>query len=472
MSDPAWAPELERFCGEMMAEHRVPGLSLAVAQDGRPVYERGFGRRDVAGGLPAAPTTVYGIGSITKGFTAIAILQLQESGKLSVHDPVTRHLPEYRVPDETALRRTRLHHLLTHTAGLPPLPSRRLALARSGALDPLAPGEQPIDTFEQLLAFIGRHPFELLAPPGRLFSYSNDGFALLGAVVERVSGEPYTEYVAGHILGPAGMHGTTFSVEAAMAAPDVTTLYASRGSGAGKEIHPSPVWEAGAVWDPPGGLKSTVGDLLRYLEIYRTGGTVAGTRILQPESVATMVRRHVLLAEAGHPPFPLGAGYGYGLSVRRRPDEVRLIGHGGGRKGVSAHVLIAPDRGVSGAVLSNLGGVPAARVLEAALDGQMGLPVGAPPPEPPTVATTAERLAPLAGSYVSGEGAATVVAAEGGQLWITLQGERKPARPVAADTFALDAGWRQAFCRFLRDGDGRGRAMTVGLRIVPRASEA
>lgn len=464
MPAPAWAPALERFAAETMAEHRIPGLSLAVAKDGETVYASGFGHRDREAGLPATPETVYGIASCTKSFTAAAIMQLQEAGRLSVHDPVIRHLPEFRTPDPAATGRITLHHLLTHTAGFPPLPSRALALARALARDPDAKpadrgGHAPIDTFEQLMAYMAAIPFELLGPPGALFSYCNDGFALLGAVIERASGQPYIPYVQDHILRPAGMEDTTFSVAAVAENPVATVLYAPRGKG---EAVRSPVWEDGAVWDPPGGLKSTVHDLLRYLEIYRTGGTTGGVRILAPESVAAMTTQHVAMARAGHPPFPPGAGYGYGLSVRHRPDGVTLIGHGGGRKGVSAHVLAAPAQGLTGAVLANIAGVPSAQVLEAAIDGQLGLPVPGEPLAAPAHACPPDRLAAYAGEYRSGEDARVTVSAEDGALLIATQGERLRARPVAEDTFVVRDGRNQAFVRFLP------HAMTLGNRIVPK----
>lgn len=461
----AWAPDLERFAAETMAEHRIPGLSLAVAQDGAPVYTSGFGHRDREAGLPATPDTVYGIASCTKSFTAAAIMQLQEAGRLAVHDPVARHLPEFRTPDPVATGKITLHHLLTHTAGFPPLPSRALALARAVARDPDAKpadrgGHPPIDTFEQLLEYIATTPFELLAPPGALFSYCNDGFALLGAIIERASGQPYVPYIRDHILHPAGMADTTFSVAAVAENPMATILYAPHGK---TEAVRSPAWEDGAVWDPPGGLKSTVRDLLRYLEIYRSGGTVGGARILGPESVAAMTTQHVAMARAGHPPFPPGAGYGYGLSVRHRPDGVTLVGHGGGRKGVSAHVLVAPEHGVTGAVLSNIAGVPSAQVLEAAMDGQMGRPVPGAPFPAPAHACPPERLSAYTGEYRSGEDGRATVSIEDGALVLATQGERLTLRPVAEDTFVMHEGRNQAFVRFLPG------AMTLGNRIVPKA---
>ena len=142
MTSPAWVPEVQAFTRGMMAEHGVPGLAVAVARDGAEVYAEGFGTREIGTDAPVTPDTIFGVASVTKSFTALAIMQLHEAGKLSVDDPVTRYLPAFRTPDAEATRAITLHHFLTHTSGLPPLPSRFFAFARSMEGDPAA-GSKP-----------------------------------------------------------------------------------------------------------------------------------------------------------------------------------------------------------------------------------------------------------------------------------------------------------------------------------------
>ena len=115
---------LDRFVESAMARAKTPGASLGLAVRGRRVVCRGYGFRDRESKRPATPDTIYGLASITKSFTALAMLQLQEAGRLRVDAPVVRYLPEFRTPNPAWTRRTTLHHFLTHTTGLPPLPSR------------------------------------------------------------------------------------------------------------------------------------------------------------------------------------------------------------------------------------------------------------------------------------------------------------------------------------------------------------
>ena len=151
--------------GQKITEkHKIPGTSVAIAEAGEILYHKGFGFRHVDDGLPVTENTVFGIGSITKSFTCVAIMQLQEVGKLNVHDPVSKYLPEFNVKNKEAIKDITIHHFMTHTAGLPPMSSLFYAMKRSLDLDPTVknyPGlninvedHGPIDTYEQLMQFI------------------------------------------------------------------------------------------------------------------------------------------------------------------------------------------------------------------------------------------------------------------------------------------------------------------------------
>lgn len=202
MGQPAWIPDVRAFAGGVREQNAVPGLAVAVGREGVEVYAAGFGEREIGAGAPVTPDTVFGVASVTKSFTALAVMQLHEAGKLSVDDPVTRYLPEFRTPDAEATRAITLHHFLTHTAGFPPLPSRFFAFARSAEGDAAAGGKPswaadhaPIDTYEDLMDYLAEGGYMMLGAPGKRFSYCNEGFALLGAIIARVSGQPYEEYV-------------------------------------------------------------------------------------------------------------------------------------------------------------------------------------------------------------------------------------------------------------------------------------
>ena len=170
-------PELDRWAARVMRQGRIPGLALGLVRGGRTVLARGYGFRDRAHRAPATPDTIFGIASMTKSFTALSILRLQEDRKLRVTDPVVRHLPEFRTAEPRRTSRITLEHFLTHSSGLPPLPSIYYTSGRSIARDPpydprvarrvgIDPDHPPIDTYEGLMEFLGTTRYRLLGPPG------------------------------------------------------------------------------------------------------------------------------------------------------------------------------------------------------------------------------------------------------------------------------------------------------------------
>ncbi|HEY8596826.1 MAG TPA: serine hydrolase domain-containing protein, partial [Thermomicrobiales bacterium] len=401
---------------ETMARHAIPAVALAVSEAGREVFAEGFGVREVGVGGEITPDTLFGVASVTKGFTALAILQLAEAGKLSVDDPVVRYLPAYRTPDPAAARATTLHHFLTHTAGLPPLASRFFALARATADDPYAAprpawiaDHPPLDNADDLLAYIAGLDFAPLGAPGEYFSYCNEGFALLGAIIERVSGQPYAEYVQTNILDPLGMKRSTFDRRPLTGRADVAALHIAREVDGRRTVLAAPQPSYLPLWYPAGGLNTSARELLRYLEIYRTGGLSGGARLLSAAGIARMVTPHIV---GGGP----GASYGYGLGIRENYHGVWLIQHGGGSKGIASHVLVAPERGYTAVVLTNLAEMPADRLALAPLNQSLGLPLEAPFVSYGTATYPPAQLARYAGNYRGGEGTLLAAAVESGQL--------------------------------------------------------
>jgi CubicO group peptidase (beta-lactamase class C family) len=471
MTAPAWVAEVQAFTRGMMAAHDVPGLAVAVARDGAEVYAEGFGRRETGADACVTPDTIFGVASVTKSFTALAIMQLHEAGKLSVDDPVTRYLPEFRTPDAAATRAITLHHFLTHTSGLPPLPSRFFAFARSMEGDPAAGSKPawsadhaPIDTYEHLMDYLAEGGYTLLGPPGAQFSYCNEGFALLGAIIERVSGQGYEPYVQRHILDPAGMTRSTYDVATLRAFPDIVTFHAARQTDGKREVYAAPNWLYSSVWSPAGGLNSTVRDLLRYLEIYRTGGMTGEARLLSAAGIARMTTPYA-------PRSSPGSSYGYGLGVIPDYHGLKLVKHGGGRKGIAAEVIAAPAIGFTGAAIANLAGVPVATVTLAALNRTRGLPVGATIEEYEDSACPIDRLPHYTGTYRGGEGQRITVSAEDGALIYAFEGKRIVARPVGEHAFVLATETGEVYTRFVTADGAPAAALAMGSRIITRAAD-
>lgn len=470
---PSWSHAYEAFARPLLAREDVPGVAVMLAEGGRPAYFEGFGERDRAAGLAVTPHTLFGIGSITKSFTAVAIMQLQEAGRLSVDDRLKAHVPELAIAGVDGANPMRLRHLLAHTSGMPPSPALHATLVRSLRADPDVPEAvrnalpAPVDDWDGLIAYLNALEAVPLAEPGRLFSYWNDGWALLGLVIERASGERYEDYVACHILRPAAMTESTFDVGPRVDGPDTSRLYNRRRGADGRDQ----AYEARPWWDAPpmaaaGFLRSTASDMLRYLEIYRTGGRVGDATILSPDSVREMTTPRVTCTH--------GMSYGYGLMLTPDYHGVRLVEHGGGIKGVSAWVTVVPGRDITAVGLANLGGAPTSRVLLGAVNAALGLA-----PETPRMAfgpyAPAVPLTDFAGVYVSGEDArgedsALTISLSDGQLVAQAGGERFPLLPVEPDAFVLTAHGDDAYVRFLRGAGGQVWAVTFGYRVVRRAA--
>jgi CubicO group peptidase (beta-lactamase class C family) len=467
---PRWTRRYEAYARPLLAREDVVGLALAVAQGGRPVYVRGFGERDRGRGLPVTERTLFGIASLTKAFTAVAVLQLQERGRLRVDEPVRRLVPELRLPHVDGPRPMRIEHLLTHTAGLPPLPTVRAALARSVRADPSvavrvrAGLPPPIDTWDDLLRFLAALRVEPLAAPGERFSYSNDGYALLGLVVERASGERYEDYVTRHILGPAAMVDTTFDLAQVLAGRDTARLYCAerRGDGSAQARDAGAWWEAGPM-AAAGFLRSNARDMLRFLELFRTAGRVGERRLLAPDSVGEMLRPRARCAA--------DTWYGYGVMVGRESDGARVVEHSGHLKGAAAWMAALPERGLTAVALSNLSGAPTARIGRGAINVALGREPGAPRTRWPRDYRPSAPLGDYEGVYTSDEGECVEVRCAGGSLIARVDGDDHVLRAVADDLFLLSEDGDEREVGFLRDGRGSVDAIVFRYRVVRKRAE-
>ena len=270
------ARQFEAYVRTLIEKTGVPGLGVGIAKDGQMIYFKGFGAADIEKGLPVTPDTVFGLASVTKSFTALAIGQLAERGKLSLHEPVKRYLPEFQLPEPGAAERVTLHNFLSHTSGIPPMPSLTYAnrasipvdeKGRLGERPALTAGQPVIVDNKDLLNFIASHKFELLGEPGEHVSYSNDCFSLLGEVVERVSGRAYEQYLKENVWEPIGTDHTFVDVTR-VASVDAQGLYFKDKE---ERLQKAP-WKHRDVFVSSGSVKSSVADLLKYVRMYMDGG--------------------------------------------------------------------------------------------------------------------------------------------------------------------------------------------------------
>ena len=455
--------DLDRFISRLMKTRRIPGLSIGISRKGIPLVSRGYGFRDRESMLPATPRTIYGIASLTKSFTALCILKLEEDGRLRVTDPVTRHLPEFRTSDPRSSRKITLHHLLSHTSGLPALPTTHYAMLRSLARDDsidarklrrfgLDPDHPPLDSYEQVLDFLATARYRMLGPPGRYFCYANEAFGLLGAVIERLSGRTYESYLEEEVLRPAGMFHSTCDPGIMFRFPEVTTLYESRLKGGRARIRPSQEWLEDSCLRSAGGLRANVEDLLRYLEIYRTGGRVGSERIVGRSSVRKMLRPVIAI----HP----GHYYGYGLALKPDHHGYLVAYHGGGNRGVGAEITVVPEKGITAVVLSNLGGAASFKAAYAGINPLLGVPMDEDFFRPPQRREAPRSLREYSGWYCAGFGNWIRLTPAGDHLTASLSSPDwnvKGVRlvPVGPDEFRARLGRDSDPVRFVRTPEGR-----------------
>ncbi|GAK01224.1 beta-lactamase [Geomicrobium sp. JCM 19055] len=187
--------ELEAYIQSQMQAYAIPGASIAVSKNNQLVYSKGFGYRDIDQKLPVTKDTIFGVASITKSFTALAIMHMHDQKQLSIEDPVVQHLHQFSLRGGNTDKVT-ISHLLSHTTGVPPL--RRCV---------------QLDGFDEHLDYLRNGDYEPFAEPGDYFSYCNDTFLLLGAIIEQVSGQSYRSYMTEKLLKPLGLTRSTYDVD-------------------------------------------------------------------------------------------------------------------------------------------------------------------------------------------------------------------------------------------------------------------
>lgn len=466
--------EFKQYYHEVYEKYKIPGIIMGLAKDGELLWEQGYGYRDLENELPLTTDTVFGIGSVTKSFTCVAIMQLQEAGKLSVHDPVIKYVPEFTTPNEEWTKQMTIHHFMTHTAGLPPLPTLFAALKKSMKNDPKPEGAEEqaketeevkepvsVDTYEELLAYMAELDYDLLGAPGEEFSYSNDCYALLGTIIERVSGQSYEEYMKEHILSPAGMHNSVFHLEELENHNDVAILYNSQ-----EKDGKTTVYKSNNPWDAPsmraaGFLKSTVNDMLKYTEIFRNGGKVGAVQILSNESVEQMCTPFI---ECGP-----GKYYGYGLMITPDFFGYKLVEHGGAIKGVAAQMNTIPELGLTGMSLTNLGGVPSSELLHIAFKDHLGKSINAQAINFEEAALSQDALQEYEGEFKSNEGMAITFSVKEGRLNVSSEGFKDlVAKPVGDDVFTIPFREANTPVRFVRDKEGKIARVSFGFRQIEK----
>ena len=351
-------PEVDRIFTEFAKNNHVPGAAWGIVIDGELAHAGTAGLRDIEANAPVDADTVFRIASMTKSFTAVAILKLRDEGRLSLDDPAERYVPELkalRYPTTDSPRIT-IRHLLSHSEGFP---------------EDNPWGDQQLSETEESLSRMLRDGIPFSNAPGIAYEYSNYGFAILGRIVSNVSGKPYEEYVAANILQPLGMVSTTLH---AAKVPKNRMAIGYRWED--ERWKPEPALPHGS-FGSMGGMLTSIRDLSRYISMFldawppHDGPETAPIRraslreMQQPwRPSSTRVTRDPVTGVA-----QLSAGaYGFGLGVTQTCEYRAVVAHGGGLPGYGSLMRWLPDYGVGIIAFGNLTYTGWGRVANEAID--------------------------------------------------------------------------------------------------------
>jgi D-alanyl-D-alanine carboxypeptidase len=412
--DPKLASELDAFVAARFKTDE-PGVAVLVVKDGETILRKGYGLAEVELGVPIKPAMVFRIGSVTKQFTAAAILQLVEQGKISLDDDVTKYLPDFPTHGHPIT----IERLLSHTSGI------ANNTDQPGWMSSIRTDQTPA----QLIASFKDLPPDFA--PGEKWSYTNSAYLLLGAIIEKVSGEPYAAYIQKHLFDPLGLKETGYDDPDAIIPGRVVGYgYTGKGYVNNQYLSMTQPYSAGA-------LLSTVDDLRRWSEAF------LGGKVVSPALVQRALTPVKLVSGTA-----TGYGYGWGIS---NYEGHRIIEHGGGIFGFNAYELVMPDDHLFVAVLSNVAGKQpgtgyVARSLAAMTIGK--------PRNPKGVMLSPAEAGELAAIYRADSKRALTISSEGGKLYAhETGGPRNLLTPLSPNEFALPDSFNRL--RAVRDSAGK-----------------
>jgi CubicO group peptidase (beta-lactamase class C family) len=402
-----------------------PGCILGVSRGGKVVYEKGYGMADLERDVPITPASIFHVASISKQFTAMSILLLEQQGKLSIDDEVRKYIPE--LPDYG--KRITLRHLLQHTSGI----RDQWTLLRIAGWR-----EDDLITEDDVMWAVTRQR-ALNFDPGAEYLYSNSGFTLLAVIVKRVSGHSLREFADEQIFKPLGMTHTHFHDDHSMVVPHRTSAYEPREAGGWSVSIP--------VFDTYGAtsLFTTADDLLRWEQNF--SAPVVGS----PALLARMQQEGIL--NDG-----MRTGYALGIAVGTHRG-VREIGHSGADAGYRADVERYPDQQLAVAALCNASNSNPGALTRQVADLYLGTALG---PEASqarqagTLTLPSSRLTALAGVYRRSSGDVLRLDVRDGKLWIA-EGARTELLPLSESRFAL----RSVDGEAVFDSTAAGRALRL-----------
>jgi D-alanyl-D-alanine carboxypeptidase len=402
-----------------------PGAAIILRKNGKTLFRKGYGLADLELQIPVEPDMVFRLGSITKQFTAVSILMLAEQGKLALQDEITKFLPDYPVQG----RKITVEHLLTHTSGIQSYTDMPewLSMWRKDF------------TLKELIDLFKDKPMQF--EPGQHWAYCNSGYILLGAIIEKVSGQTYEEFVDSRIFKPLGMKGSGYgNTERVISRRIPGYQMGKNGFINAPYLSMTQPYAAGA-------LLSTVDDLAVWSDAVFLG------KLIKKELLDKALKSYRL--QDGE-----STGYGYGWFIADF-DGHRSIEHGGGINGFTSYEMTFPEDGIFLAILTNSaveGREPEPRAVKIAR-----LALGQAEHERITVSLSGRDLDPLTGVYEDFRKSGLTVTRQGQKLLAQRQGG-SPSELLAASPTEFFFKDNPARLNFIKDVSGR----VTGVRIMSR----
>lgn len=362
----------DRRIAQLVAAQHLAGVSVCVKGPQGTIFEKGYGVRDAAMRVPVDVDTMFGIASMSKSITALALCILESEGKLSIDDPVTKYFPQFRVPG-AARDAVTLRHLAMHTAGIPPMEPLEWSIAMNSerrdsewlrAMRAQSPNK--MDTIEQVIDYIARCEYRPVGAPGENMSYCNEGYAILSYVADQAAGVKLEAYCAEKIFAPLGMTRTVMDDDCAQAKAlsggNITSLF-EREDG---------VTRADDNWSilPPfrgcAMVKSTARDMAAYYRALSNGGVHEGRQAIPRAAVERLIGAE----------YPEGAQETYCLGLYKYARFGHVIcEHSGGLHGVSTKGGLLKGEGYGFAVLCNQGDEDVDGIMWVLYSAALGLPL-------------------------------------------------------------------------------------------------
>ena len=367
---------LERFITHEMTDKELPALSIALVDDQQVVWAKGFGFADPKRKVPATAETVYRVGSVSKLFTDIAVMQLVEQGKVDLDAPITRYLPNFR-PRNPFPKAITLRQLMSHRSGLVREP----------------PVGNYFETTEPPLArtIASLNETELVYAPEFRTKYSNAAIATVGYVLERTQGEPFAKYLKRAVLDPLGLERSSFERTPEIT-KDLAKAYMWTIDG---RVFEAPTFELGM--SPAGSMYTTVTDMGRFMSALFAGGRGTKGQMLKPSSIGEM-----WTPQFAPPGQKTGYGIGFGIGEF---EGHRTVGHGGAIYGFATTLKAMPDDKLGVVVVTTKDSANAVtnRIADLSLRAMLASRQGKPTPQPEITAAVDPQLARrIDGRYVSG----------------------------------------------------------------------